>query len=139
MNQGTHVLLGIALIPVVLFKLWSVAPRLFAWPPVTGVVHALERVSILLLVGSTLLLLVTGVMNVQYDYAWGFSFYTGHFYAAWVFVAAFGTHVALKLPTMVRALRSAPPPAARRARCRKNLPSRRSRDGARWLRWAARR
>lgn len=108
-NQGTHVLLGIALIPVVLFKLWSVAPRLFAWPPVTGVVHALERVSILLLVGSTLLLLVTGVMNVQYDYAWGFSFYTGHFYAAWVFVAAFGTHVVLKLPTMVRTLRSGPP------------------------------
>ena len=107
-NQGTHVLLGLALVPVVLAKLWSVAPRLFAWPPVRSPAHALERFSILLLVGSILFLLVTGAMNVQYDYAWGFSFYTGHFYAAWVFIAAFATHVALKLPTMVWSLRSRP-------------------------------
>ena len=70
--------------------------------------HALERLSILLIVGSILFLMLTGVMNVQYDYAWGFSFYTGHFYAAWVFIAAFATHVALKLPTMVRSLRARP-------------------------------
>ncbi len=89
-TQGLHVLLGLALIPVVLAKLWSVAPKLFEWPPVTSVAQALERVSILLLVGSILFLSVTGVMNIQYDYAWGFSFYTGHFYAAWVFIAAFG-------------------------------------------------
>lgn len=105
-NQGTHVLLGIAIIPVVLAKLWSVAPKLFEWPPVRSVAQALERLSILLIVGSILLLLVTGVMNVQYDYAWGFSFYTGHYYAAWVFIAAFAAHVALKLPVMVRSLRS---------------------------------
>jgi DMSO/TMAO reductase YedYZ molybdopterin-dependent catalytic subunit len=104
-NQGTHVLLGLALIPVVLAKLWSVAPKLFAWPPATSVASALERLSLLLLVGSILFLLVTGTMNIQYDYAWGFSFYTGHFYAAWVFLAAFATHVALKTPTMVRSLR----------------------------------
>ena len=104
-TQGTHVLLGIALVPVVLGKLWSVAPKLFAWPPATSPAQALERLSILLLVASTLFLLVTGTMNVQYDYAWGFSFYTGHFYAAWVFVGAFAAHVALKLPVMVRSLR----------------------------------
>ncbi|MEX2290012.1 MAG: molybdopterin-dependent oxidoreductase [Mycobacteriales bacterium] len=106
LTQGTHVLLGIALVPVVLAKLWSVAPKLFQWPPVTSAAQALERVSILLIVGSILFLMITGVMNIQYDYAWGFSFYTGHFYAAWVFIAAFGAHVALKLPTMVSALRS---------------------------------
>jgi DMSO/TMAO reductase YedYZ molybdopterin-dependent catalytic subunit len=105
-TQGTHVLLGIALIPLVLAKLWSVAPKLFAWPPVRSPAQALERLSLLLLVGSILFLLLTGVMNVQYDYAWGFSFYTGHFYAAWVFIAAFASHVALKLPTMLRTLRS---------------------------------
>jgi DMSO/TMAO reductase YedYZ molybdopterin-dependent catalytic subunit len=104
-NQGTHVLLGLALIPVVLAKLWSVAPKLFEWPPVKSPAQALERLSILLIVGSILFLLVTGAMNVQYDYAWGFSFYTGHFYAAWVFIAAFAAHVALKLPTMLRSLR----------------------------------
>jgi DMSO/TMAO reductase YedYZ molybdopterin-dependent catalytic subunit len=104
-NQGTHVLLGLALVPVVLGKLWSVAPKLFEWPPVASPAKALERLSILLLVGSILFLMLTGAMNVQYDYAWGFSFYTGHFYAAWVFIAAFATHVALKLPTMLRSLR----------------------------------
>lgn len=106
LNQGTHTLLGLAIIPIVLAKLWSVAPKLFEWPPVRSAAQALERLSILLIVGSILFLLVTGVMNIQYDYAWGFSFYTGHFYAAWVFIASFGAHVALKLPTMLRALRS---------------------------------
>jgi DMSO/TMAO reductase YedYZ molybdopterin-dependent catalytic subunit len=104
-NQGVHVLLGIALVPVVLAKLWSVAPKLFEWPPVKTPAQAVERGSIVLLVGSVLFLVVTGVMNVQYDYAWGFSFYAGHFYAAWVFLAAFTAHVAIKLPTLVRSLR----------------------------------
>ena len=104
-NQGLHVLLGLALVPVVLAKLWSVAPKLFEWPPVRSPAQAVERVSIALLVGSILFLIVTGAMNVQYDYAWGFSFYTGHFYAAWVFIAAFAAHVAIKMPTLVRALR----------------------------------
>ena len=104
-TQGLHVLLGFALVPVVLAKLWSVAPKLFEWPPVRSPAQALERLSIALLVGSTLFLLVTGLMDVQYDYAWGFSFYTGHFFAAWVFIAAFTTHVAIKLPTLVRSLR----------------------------------
>jgi DMSO/TMAO reductase YedYZ molybdopterin-dependent catalytic subunit len=106
LNQGTHVTLGLVLVPVVLAKLWSVAPKLFALPPVTSVAHALWRLSILLLVGSILFLLATGVMNIQYDYAFGFSFYTGHLYAAWVFLAAFTAHVVLLLPAMVRALRS---------------------------------
>jgi DMSO/TMAO reductase YedYZ molybdopterin-dependent catalytic subunit len=105
-NQGTHVLLGLALVPIVLAKLWSVAPKLFEWPPVRSVAHALERAGLLLLVGSILFLLLTGVMNIQYDYAFGFSFYTGHFYASWVFLAAFGAHVAIKMPALVRALRS---------------------------------
>jgi DMSO/TMAO reductase YedYZ molybdopterin-dependent catalytic subunit len=105
-NQGTHVLLGIALVPLVLAKLWSVAPKLFEWPPVRTPAQALERLSLLLLVGGALFLLVTGLMNVQYDYAFGFSFYTGHFYAAWVFTAALASHIVIKLPTLVRSLRS---------------------------------
>ena len=35
-NQGTHVLLGLALLPILLSKLWSVAPKLFDWPPAVG-------------------------------------------------------------------------------------------------------
>lgn len=105
-TQGTHVVLGLALVPLVLAKLWSVAPKLFAWPPVRSPAHAIERLTILLLVGGILFLSVTGVMNIGYDYGFGFSFYAGHFYAAWVFLAAFAAHVVIKMPVLVRALRS---------------------------------
>jgi DMSO/TMAO reductase YedYZ molybdopterin-dependent catalytic subunit len=105
LTQGTHVTLGLVLIPIVFAKLWSVGPKLFAWPPAKSVAEALWRLAILLLVGSVLFLLVTGTMNIQYDYAWGFSFYTGHLYAAWVFIAAFTAHVVLLLPAMWRSLR----------------------------------
>lgn len=106
LTQGLHVGLGLVLIPVVLAKLWSVMPKLFALPPVRSPAHALERASLLLLVGSIMFEIVTGVLNIQYDYVFGFSFYTGHYIGAWVFVGAFVAHVALKIPHMVRGLRS---------------------------------
>lgn len=106
LNQGTHVVLGMAVIPVVLAKLWSVTPKLFAWPPVRSLAHALERLSLLLLVGSILFELATGVLNIQYDYIFGFSFYTAHYFGAWVFIAAFLAHVCLRLPKMISSLRS---------------------------------
>ena len=40
----------------------------------------LERLSLLLLVGGILFEIVTGVLNIQYDYMFGFSFYTAHYY-----------------------------------------------------------
>ncbi|WP_308817343.1 molybdopterin-dependent oxidoreductase [Pseudonocardia alni] len=106
LTQGVHVGLGLVLIPVVLAKLWSVLPALFVFPPVRSVAHLLERLSLLLLVGSILFEIVTGVLNIQYDYVFGFSFYTAHYLGAWVFMAAFAVHVVLKLPAAVRALRS---------------------------------
>lgn len=104
-NQGTHVLLGLVLIPVVLAKLWSVVPKLFVWPPARSLTEALERVTVLLLVGSLLFEMVTGVLNIQYDYVFGFSFYAAHYAGAWVFVGSFVAHVVLKLPHMVAGLR----------------------------------
>ena len=79
--------LGLVLIPVVLAKLWSVIPpsvRLAAGPLGRQV---LERVSLLMLVGGILFEIVTGVLNIQYDYIFGFSFYTAHYFGAWVFIA----------------------------------------------------
>jgi DMSO/TMAO reductase YedYZ molybdopterin-dependent catalytic subunit len=105
-NQGVHVTLGLVLIPIVLAKLWSVLPKLFEWPPVRSVTHLVERVSLLLLVGGAVFELVTGVMNIQYFYAWPFSFYQAHYYGAWVFMSAFVVHVALRLRRMVTALRA---------------------------------
>ena len=46
-TQGLHVATGIAAVPLLLAKLWSVYPRLFVWPPVRSVAHALERLSLL--------------------------------------------------------------------------------------------
>jgi DMSO/TMAO reductase YedYZ molybdopterin-dependent catalytic subunit len=106
LTQGVHVGLGLVLIPVVLAKLWSVVPKLFAWPPVRSPAQALERLSLLLLVGGILFEIVTGLLNIQYDYVFGFSFYAAHYVGAWVFLAAFVAHVALKLPVLCRALRS---------------------------------
>jgi len=50
--------------------------------------------------------MVTGVLNIQYDYIFGFSFYTAHYFGAWIFIAGFVTHIALKIPTMIGALRT---------------------------------
>jgi DMSO/TMAO reductase YedYZ molybdopterin-dependent catalytic subunit len=106
LTQGVHVGLGLIIIPVVLAKLWSVIPRLFAWPPLRSVAQLLERLSLLLLVGGILFEIATGVLNIQYDYIFGFSFYTAHYYGAWVFIAGFVTHVTIKLPRMITGLRS---------------------------------
>ncbi|GGW70528.1 membrane protein [Streptomyces lucensis JCM 4490] len=105
LTQGTHVTLGITLIPVLLAKLWSVVPRLFELPPARSVAHALERVSLVLLVGGGLFEFTTGVLNVQLDYVFPGSFYPLHFYGAWVFFAAFVAHAALKAPAAVRTVR----------------------------------
>jgi DMSO/TMAO reductase YedYZ molybdopterin-dependent catalytic subunit len=107
-SQGTHVLLGLVLVPVLLAKLWSVIPRLFAWPPLRSVAHLLERASLLLLVSGAVFEFVTGIMNIDYDYSFGFSFYDGHFFGAWVFIAGFVVHATLRFPRMSRALRSRP-------------------------------
>jgi DMSO/TMAO reductase YedYZ molybdopterin-dependent catalytic subunit len=106
LNQGAHVTIGIALVPIVLAKLWSVIPKLFEWPPVRSPAHGLERLSLALLVGGILFQLVTGIFNIQLYYPWHFSFLQAHYWGAWVFTGAFAVHVALKLPTAVRSVRT---------------------------------
>ncbi|MGW4439380.1 molybdopterin-dependent oxidoreductase [Streptomyces sp. NPDC004596] len=104
-TQGVHVTLGVTLVPVLLAKLWSVVPRLFTLPPARSLAHALERLSLLLLVGGGLFEFTTGVLNVQLAYVFPGSFYPLHFYGAWVFFAAFTAHVVLKAPAAVRTVR----------------------------------
>ena len=105
LNQGIHVTLGLVLVPVLLFKLWSVLPKLFEWPPLRNPAHALERLSLFLLVGGAVFEFATGIINIQTWYKFPGSFYTLHFYGAWVFTAAFVVHAGLKMPTVVRSLR----------------------------------
>ena len=106
LTQGVHVTLGVTLVPILLFKLWSVLPKLFEWPPLRSFAHAFERFSLFLVVGGAGFEFVTGILNIQTWYPFPTSFYTLHFYGAWVFMAGFVAHVAVKFPVMIRALRS---------------------------------
>src|ERR1044072_7300286 len=66
LTQGLHTNVGLVAIPFLLAKLWSVIPRLFVWPPVRSPAHAIERLSIALLVSSTIFQFATGIVNAQY-------------------------------------------------------------------------
>ncbi len=120
LTQGLHVNVGLATVPLLLAKLWSVIPRLFIWPPVASPAQAIERASIGLLVASAVFEFATGVANAQNYYAFNFSFVVAHYYGGVVFVAALAVHIVVKLPVMVRAYRDravrddlvAPAPAA---------------------------
>ncbi|HEV7627948.1 MAG TPA: molybdopterin-dependent oxidoreductase [Streptomyces sp.] len=105
-TQGVHVTLGVVLVPVLLAKLWSVIPKLFSWPPLRSPSHALDRLSLVLLVGGALFEFATGLLDIQLHYIFPGSFYTLHFYGAWVFIGAFVVHIAFRIPVMRRALRS---------------------------------
>ena len=98
---------GLAAVPLLLAKLWSVMPRLFAWPPIASPAQAVERLSIALLVASTVFQFVTGIMNAQYWYAFGFNFVVAHYYGAVVFTASLALHVIVKTPVILRAYRAA--------------------------------
>ncbi|HET9892360.1 MAG TPA: molybdopterin-dependent oxidoreductase [Mycobacterium sp.] len=106
LTQGVHVGLGMVLVPVVIAKLWSVIPRLFAWPPARSIAQVLERVSLTMLVGGILFEITTGLLFIQYDFLFSFPLHTAHYFGAWVFIAGFLIHITLKIPKMVRGLRS---------------------------------
>jgi DMSO/TMAO reductase YedYZ molybdopterin-dependent catalytic subunit len=105
LTQGLHVVTGVAAIPILLAKLWSVIPKLFENPPLLSPAHALERLSLVLLVGGSLFVFSTGVINIQLWYPFGFSFVPAHYYGAVVMVAALALHIWLKLPVMRAAFR----------------------------------
>lgn len=105
-SQGLHVAAGLAAIPLLLAKLYAAYPALFEQPPLRGVRHGLERASIAVLVATTTFQLVTGLFNVFQWYPWDFGFVRVHFAAAIVLVGSLLVHVAVKLPTIVAALRA---------------------------------
>lgn len=106
LTQGVHVGVGLMLVPVVIAKLWSVIPRLFAWPPARSIAQLLERVSLVMLVGGILFEIATGLLFIQYDFLFWFPWHTAHYFGAWVFIAGFLMHITLKTPKMVRGLGS---------------------------------
>jgi hypothetical protein len=106
---------GIVSIPLLLAKLWVVLPKLVEWPPVRSVSHAIERLALLPLVGGSLLLLFTGLANINLYRPWAFSFRSGHYAAAWIVVGAMVVHVGAKWATTGTALRRERPARPRPA------------------------
>jgi len=104
-NQGLHVTSGLATIPILFAKLWVVIPKLWERPALRSLAHGVERISLALLVGASLFVFATGVLNIQIYYPFGFGFIPAHYYAAFIFIAALTFHVATKLPDAARAFR----------------------------------
>ena len=97
-TEGVHVLTGIIAIPLLLAKLWVVYPNLFSYPPIHSVAHALERLSLIPLVGGALFELATGVANITYWYSpMPFNFTTAHFYVAWIAIGGLIVHIGAKI------------------------------------------
>ncbi len=105
LTQGLHVTSGIAAIPLLLVKLWSVLPNLFEGLPSRDpralLLTGLERASIAVLVAASVFQLMTGLFNSAQWYPWSsFSFRTTHYAIAWVAIGALVLHIAVKLPVI---------------------------------------
>jgi hypothetical protein len=104
-TQGVHVATGLASVPLLGAKLWSVYPRLFGWPPVRNLVHAIERGSIAVLVAAALFQVLSGILNIARWYTpMPFFFTAGHYWSAWLAIGALLTHIGVKLPIIRQAL-----------------------------------
>ncbi|WP_405984246.1 molybdopterin-dependent oxidoreductase [Streptomyces sp. NBC_00872] len=107
-TQALHIISGVAAVPLLLVKLWTVYPSLFQWPPVRSVTHALERISIAVLVAATLLELFSGLLNIVQWYPWPFGFRQVHWALAWVITGSLLVHLGVKAPTIAEHWRRAP-------------------------------
>lgn len=104
-TQGLHIATGMASIPLLLAKLWVVAPRFWARPAVRSAAHGVERLLLFPLVGGSIFLLVTGTLNTFKWYPWGFFFPRAHYWAAWVMIGGLVAHVGAKVGLTWRTLR----------------------------------
>lgn len=98
-SQSLHIATGIASVPLLLAKLWTVYPSLLERPVVGSVAHLLERISLIPLVGGSLFMLFTGSANiVQWYTPMDFYFTPGHFWAAWITMGGLVVHIGAKVP-----------------------------------------
>lgn len=107
-TQGLHVITGTAAIPLLLVKLWTVFPKLFARPPRRArllLVEGLERASIAVLVAASIFQLASGLANAAQWYPWSFQFRATHYALAWIAIGALVVHIAVKLPIIRDTLR----------------------------------
>ena len=103
-TQGLHVTTGLLSIPLLLVKLWTVYPKLFEWPPAGSPSRAVSRLSILVLVGASVMQLLTGLVNIAEWYPWAFFFTSTHYWTGWIAIGAVAVHVGAKAPEIRRGL-----------------------------------
>jgi hypothetical protein len=105
-TQGVHVATGMATIPLILVKLWSVYPIRFRWPPFRSVKRVAELVTVAILVSATLVQLFTGFFYILGWYPFGWDFLSVHYRLAFVVVGSVLLHIAIKLPDIVYGLQT---------------------------------
>ncbi|MGI9021918.1 MAG: molybdopterin-dependent oxidoreductase [Acidimicrobiales bacterium] len=112
-TQGLHVITGVASIPLLLGKLWTVYPHFWGRPAVRDVAHAVERISLLPLVGGSLFMLFTGTINVARWYQpMPFFFTVAHYWASYILIGSLIVHIGAKAATTRLALSSRSPDRA---------------------------
>jgi hypothetical protein len=111
LTQGIHVATGTATIPLLLFKLWSVYPNQFRFPPVRSIRHAIARVTVAILVATALVQVTTGFLNVLNWYPFAWFFPPVHRFLGYVLVGSVLLHIGVKLPDIAYGLRAKVPEA----------------------------
>jgi hypothetical protein len=112
-TQGVHVATGLAAIPLLGAKIWSVHPKLFAWPPFRTIGHALVRLSVVVLSLAAVFQLVTGLLNIAHWYELlPFGLLEAHYWTAWLAIGAIVLHIGVELPAIRNGLRRGTRPAA---------------------------
>ncbi|WIB59520.1 molybdopterin-dependent oxidoreductase [Curtobacterium sp. MCLR17_007] len=101
-TQGLHITAGIAIIPLLFAKLNTVMPALAQDPPVRGVLHLLERVSIAVFVSAAVVQVGTGLVNTYQWYPWPFPFRQVHYALSFVLIGSLVIHIAAKLRIIAR-------------------------------------
>ncbi len=107
LTEGMHVVLGIALLPLVLGKLWAIMPSLYKWPLADSLAHALERISLLFVIGGIFFQIFTGLFYIQnFIILHNVKFNQLHFYGNWIFIGGLVLHVLVKFPVMIDGLKN---------------------------------
>ena len=111
LTQGIHVATGTATIPLLLFKLWSVYPNQFRFPPVRSIRHGIARATVAILVATALVQMTTGFHNVLNWYPFAWFFPPVHRFLGYVLVGSVLLHIGVKLPDIAYGLKARVPEA----------------------------
>jgi hypothetical protein len=111
LTQGIHVATGTATIPLLLFKLWSVYPNQFRFPPVRSIRHGIARVTVAILVATALVQMTTGFLNVLNWYPFAWFFPPVHRFLGYLLVGSVLLHIGVKLPDIAYGLKARVPEA----------------------------